>query len=99
VSKYGNRKSGGFASGREHKRITDLRLLEKVGAITDLKLQVKYVLLPKQGKERPVTYTADATYMEDGKFICEDVKGFKTQQYVIRRKLMLFIHGIEIRET
>lgn len=61
--------------------------------------------LTKQGKlmkvngERAIKYVADFTYIENGELVCEDVKGMKTREYIMKRKLMLFIHGIEIRET
>ena len=55
----------------------------------------------KKGKllEREVAYIADFDYWENGKHIVEDTKGFKTKDYILKRKLMLFIHGIKIREV
>ena len=57
--------------------------------------------LPKPGAiiEHPCTYVADFTYIEDGKLVVEDVKGMKTDAYKIKKKLMLWVHGIQIRET
>lgn len=61
--------------------------------------------LPKPGKtlENAVFYVADFTYWQDGKFVVEDVKGYKKgaayNLFVIKRKLMLYIHGIRIKET
>lgn len=49
--------------------------------------------------EQPVSYVADFVYEENGKKIVEDTKGFRTPDYIIKRKLMLYIHGIKIRET
>lgn len=59
---------------------------------------------PRQGKciEREVSYIADFVYEENGQTIVEDVKGgsaTKTDTYVIKRKLMLYVHGIRIREV
>ncbi len=50
--------------------------------------------------ERAVTYIADFVYYdcESGKEIVEDTKGMRTKEYIIKRKLMLHIHGIRIRE-
>jgi hypothetical protein len=48
--------------------------------------------------ERAVVYVADFVYVEDGKTIVEDTKGVRTPDYIIKRKLMLHIHGIRIRE-
>lgn len=61
---------------------------------------------PRGGKkkkllERPVTYVADFTYItnKDDKFHVIDVKGFKTPDYIIKRKLLLYIHGYHIEEV
>lgn len=56
-----------------------------------------------QGKllEREVAYIADFVYVDNdtGETIVEDTKGFRTPEYIIKRKLMLYIHGIKIREV
>lgn len=49
--------------------------------------------------ERECAYVADFVYVEDGKTVIEDTKGMKTKDYIIKRKLMLHIHGIRIREV
>jgi hypothetical protein len=49
--------------------------------------------------EQECSYVADFTYIEKGQFIVEDTKGFKTPDYKIKRKLMLFTHKIKIKET
>ena len=48
--------------------------------------------------ERACKYKADFSYIENGKIVVEDTKGFKTKDYIIKRKLMLYIHGIRIKE-
>lgn len=48
--------------------------------------------------ELPVKYKADFVYKKDGKLVVEDTKGVLTPDYVIKRKLMLYIHGISISE-
>jgi len=56
----------------------------------------------KKGKviEHECSYTADFTYLdEDGDLVVEDSKGFKTKDYAIKRKLMLYVHGIKIKEV
>lgn len=93
-----------FDSQKEASRYRELRLLEQAGAIEDLQMQVAFELIPKQtekGKcvERSCKYIADFVYREKGQMIVEDVKGFKTPEYTIKRKLMRFIHGIGIREV
>lgn len=49
--------------------------------------------------ERECAYIADFTYRENGVRVVEDTKGFKTPDYIIKRKLMLFIRGIRVREV
>lgn len=103
--KYGNVRTGKNASKRESKRAQVLKFMQRDGQISELREQVKYTLIPSQridGKvaERAVTYTADFVYRDKaGNEIVEDSKGFKTQQYIIRRKLMLWVHGIKVTES
>lgn len=51
--------------------------------------------------EKEVAYYADFVYMdaETGRQTVEDTKGFKTTEYVIKRKLMLYLHNIKIQEV
>lgn len=108
-TKYNNKKitvdGQIFDSKKEANRYKELRLLEKAGAIHDLRMQVKFTLIPAQrdeatGKviERECSYKADFVYEEDGKTVVEDVKGFRTKEYIIKRKLLLYQYGIRIRE-
>lgn len=76
-----------------------LRLLERAGKISDLKRQVSFELIPKQNGERACSYIADFTYWQDGQYVVEDCKGYRTEGYKIKRKLMLWVHGIKIHET
>lgn len=57
----------------------------------------------KDGKrciENAVKYIADFVYIENGKTVVEDTKSeaTKTKDYIIKRKLMLYVHGIRIKE-
>ena len=104
-----------YDSIKEARRHQELLLLERAGAITDLQRQVEFELIPAQrepdrvgvrggkikGKtiEQAVKYVADFVYTENGKKVVEDVKGFKTPEYKIKKKLLLYIHGIRIKET
>lgn len=56
---------------------------------------------PKPGKviEKGVNYIADFVYIENGEKIVEDTKGYKTKDYILKRKMMLYFHGIRIREV
>ena len=107
--KYGNVATDGEASKRQAKRLSELRLMNEAGVIRGLCRQPEYVLIPKQVREcgelieRKMTYVGDFQYerwTSDGwKLTLEDSKGYATPGYVMKRKLMLRIHGIEITET
>ena len=92
-------------SQAEAKRWIQLKLLERSGEIKDLQRQVKYVLIPsqKEGKktiERECSYIADFVYTDkQGNTVVEDTKGFRTKDYTIKRKLMLWVHKIKIKEV
>ena len=93
-SKYKNIKVNGFDSKKEYFRALQLNILQKANEISDLKFQVKFILIPafKENNktiERECSYIADFTYFDkDKNFIIEDVKGYKTEVYKIKRKLM-----------
>ena len=103
-----------FDSLKEANRYSHLILLQKAGEISDLQLQVPFVLVPaqhlpdtigprggvKKGKciEEAVVYYADFVYTDSsGEKVVEDTKGVRTAAYVIKRKLMLSVHGIRIK--
>ena len=75
---------------------------------------MKYILIPTQripvtdekGKtklrvaERECAYIADFVYKDaEGRLVVEDTKGVRTPDYIIKRKLMLAVHGIQIQEV
>lgn len=109
-----------FDSIKEADRYSKLKILQRSGAISDLKMQVRYNLIPvlraeptevykrgpKKGQYKPgkvlenaVYYIADFVYKENGKEVVEDAKGARTKEYILKRKLMLWVHGIRIREV
>lgn len=107
--KYGNKKvyidGITFDSKKEANRYGELKILERAGLICGLRLQEEFTLIPAQyidGKcvERAVKYKADFYYYDCDKeqYVCEDTKGFRTKDYIIKRKLMLYIHNIRIVE-
>ena len=55
--------------------------------------------------EQSVVYKADFVYKENGKLVVEDVKGFRDPasatyaKFVLKRKMMLYFHGIKIKEV
>lgn len=103
-SKYGNKKVAGFDSKRERARYQELLLLQRAGKIQELNRQVRFELIPSQYKDgkcifRKTSYIADFTYIENGNLVVEDTKGFKTPEYIIKKKLMYQVHNIIIKET
>lgn len=105
-SKYGNKRTNGYASKREAKRAHELELLLRSGNIIHLAKQFPFELIPKQDGERACKYVADFVYRERnpvtgeiGAEIVEDAKGYRDPVYRIKRKLMLHVHGIRIREV
>lgn len=105
MSKYHNRKTiiDGipFDSAKEGQRYLELKILQRAGKIRDLSMQVEFELIPKQAGERACKYKADFVYhmTDTGKMVVEDVKGKRTREYIIKRKLMLWRHGIRIVEV
>lgn len=113
MSKYHNRKvtvnGEVFDSVKEANRFRELLLLLRAGEITELQRQVTFNLVPPQKgldgngqtrSERSIKYVADFTYKDrNGNTVVEDTKGVRTKEYVIKRKLMLFVRGICITEV
>ena len=105
--KYSNTKvvapEGTFDSKKEYARWTSLRCLQDMGAIENLERQVVYELAPSvviRGRKRPpLRFIADFRYVENGKTVVEDSKGFQTPVYKAKRHLMKSVHGIEVKET
>lgn len=109
-SKFGNIKVGKYDSKKESNRAKQLRILQWKGEIKDLQEQVPFELIPSQyrevdGKrrciERNCKYIADFVYTDTttGQQVVEDTKGVRTPEYKIKRKLMLWLHGVQIKET
>lgn len=99
-----------FQSKHEATRWCELKYMERAGLIYDLQRQVPFVLIPKQvdevtGKvlEREAKYIADFTYRDKQthKLIVEDTKSkaTKTKDYILKRKLLLYRHGLRIKEV
>lgn len=112
MQKYGNIKveidGEKFDSRHEANRWCELKYLERIGMIHDLRRQVPYELIPAQridGKvvERACKYIADFVYYDTckAKTIVEDAKSpaTRTDSYRIKKKLMLERHGIQIVEV
>ena len=88
-----------FDSRGESERYYQLKMLQKAGKISGLQVHVPFELIPKDGKHRAIYYEADFVYIEDGQKIVEDFKGYRTDVYKIKKRMMKWLYGIEIRET
>lgn len=98
-NKYGAVRTGKYASKHESDIATHLSILAHCGAISDLREQVSYTLVPGNGKIRPIKYIADFVYVADGLTVVADAKGYsKDKVYRLKKKLMALLHGIEIVE-
>jgi hypothetical protein len=90
-----------FDSKREAHRYLELRMAEKAGKIRNLRRQ--YVFPIVIDGVRVCDYIADFQYQEqrgnEWADVTEDAKGFKTEVYRLKRKLMKAVHGIDVHET
>ena len=93
-----------FDSKKEARRYGELKLMEKAGEIRDLVFHPRYSF--GVNGVHICEYEADFSYVPKERFdricdreIVEDVKGYKTDVYKLKKKLMKAIHGIEVRET
>lgn len=87
-----------FDSKREARYYSHLLLLERAGAINNLQRQVSYELQPAfvandGSKVRAIKYIADFTYTETatGRNIIVDCKGYRTKEYLLKKKLLLYL--------
>ena len=95
MNKYRNRKievdNIKFESNLEAERYRQLKLLQRAKQISNLRLQVPFLLqesFKKNGKtHRKIEYIADFVYEENGQTVVEDTKGMKTETFKIKQKL------------
>ena len=108
-SKYKNKKviydGITFDSQKERNHYIGLKMLERAGEIKDLELQKVFELQPSFKKNnktyRKITYKADFCYfnIKEGKYIVEDVKGFKTEVYKLKKKMFEYVYkDYELKE-
>lgn len=105
MNKYHNKKcfykGMTFDSKKERDYYVILEMMLKNKQITDLKTQVKFELQPSfkfNGKTiRSINYIADFTYVKDEKLIIVDTKGYRTEVYKLKKKLMQY-KGYDIEE-
>jgi hypothetical protein len=91
-----------FDSKKEASRYAELKLLEKQGLITDLKLQPKF---PVEINGKPYcSYSADFSFYDRqlGRAVVEDVKSTGSQKdaaFRLRKKAAELCHGIKVVEV
>lgn len=111
-SKYGNKvvetDDMKFDSKKEERHYRKLRVQERVGLIKDLQHHVVFELAPSvkystAPRAKPaLRYEADFVYIREGKQVVEDVKCEKTAEnpvYILKKHLMMWVHGIELMEV
>lgn len=100
-SKYRNEKvelhGMKFDSKREARRWLYLVGELRAGRVQFLRRQVIYRIRVKG--IRVCNFVADFVYVQDGRLVVEDCKGFRTAVYKLKRRLMGAVFGIEVRET
>ena len=95
-----------FDSKKEAMFYVKYKQLLKAGKITKLVLQPSFTLQEKfidhlGENHRAIKYVADFSFIENGKLVVVDVKGFKTDIYKLKKKLLLFKYDgeFEFREV
>nr|DAW57944.1 MAG TPA: Endonuclease [Caudoviricetes sp.] len=101
-NKYGNKKintpDGKFDSHKEYSEWINLKILEKTGKIKNLERQKEFQLIPtirtSQETLRRTSYIADFFYFDINlnSYVVQDTKGFPTPEYIIKKKLMLWLY-------
>lgn len=94
-----------FDSIKEKNYYDELKVLRKAGEVIEFERQVTFELQPKfkhAGKtERAIKYIADfVVKYKDGRTVVVDVKGFRTKEYLLKRKMLLYKYlGILFEEV
>lgn len=85
-----------FASKREARRYSELKLMERAGLIVALQLQVRYKL--DVNKTHICDYVCDYQYINirSGELVVEDAKGMSTPAFLYKQRLMKAVHGIDV---
>ena len=100
-SKYRNKKVDfngyTFDSQAEARRYKELVILQGISKIEKLTVHPTYDLTVMG--VHICKYEADFSYHDETGFVVEDVKGVRTSQYRLKRKLMKAIYGIDIKEV
>ena len=104
--KYNNKKIKAegytFDSGQEYERYLELKLLARAGQICELEVHPEFILVPgvttDKEKHAPIKYIGDFGYKlrRNGKYVVEDVKGYETKEFKIKKKLFRVKYGFDI---
>ena len=88
-----------FDSAAEAHRYQDLKLMEKAGSITHLELQPSFNITINN--KHVCDYFADFRYfdVDMGEDVVEDVKGFRTKEFILKKKLVKAIYNIDVKEV
>ncbi len=86
-----------FDSRKEANYYCELKILKMAGKVKDFEMQVPFELQPKfkhDGKTvRAIKYVADfVVHYPDGQQVVVDTKGFRTKEYLLKRKMLLYKH-------
>lgn len=98
-NKYGAVRTNGYASKHEAEVAAKLHHLEDCAEIHSLRKQVRFTLVEGVPGCRGIEYVADFVYLDDTnhEHVC-DAKGFKTDVYKLKKRMMKLLLGIEIEE-
>lgn len=99
--KYGNKRvredGHTFGSKGEHARYCELKLIQRAGTISELRVHSRFPL--DVNGRRIGTYEDDFDYRENGKLVIEDTKGVVREDYRLKRELMIALYpDAEFRE-
>ena len=101
-SKYGNRPTEvdgiKFASAKEARRYSELKVLSRAGLVKGLILQPRFPITINGVKV--CEYVGDFEYRDEtGARVIEDAKGVRTDVFILKSKLMRAVHGIDVKEV
>ncbi len=103
TNKYGAERAGKYASKHEAEVAANFAALASRGHITDLKEQDRIVLVPGDGKLRPIVYVADFTYLDGNgiRHVVDAKSGYtaKMPVYRLKKRLLKLLHGVDIEEV
>lgn len=88
-----------FDSIKERDRYITLQMLVDDGLIDSLEIQPKFKLKAKYDCGRELYYKADFGYqdLQTMEMVYEDVKGFETQEFKIKKALVKLFYDVDIK--